>query len=563
MVPSIYLDLEDDVKRVVQRIKRARAQKVVLVCPKRCLLFSDGVNLKLLKKETDLLGTEVAVLTMDERGQSYAREAGFELRSLGSPAPGSVMSDLRAPRRAAPREPSGGVPAAAPRAPAGAAAVKVMPAEPAFVAPVVSSVEPTRFEDGADGRDNIFPAAELHEVHEAEASATRTRRWLVALTVGSVAVAACLAFVVLPAATVAVQPKSEHVTRDYEVSIGTSYQVPSADRLQLPAVPLKEDLAAAGKFESQGKREVGNRASGTVRIYNFTRSPITLKASSTQLSAGGVSYLLVKDIVYYPATRYKNERTKEIDEASLGAAAEVVAAAGGESGNLPPGSRIEITNKVFGSNPVFLYAKVADPVAGGTSRYLSYVSDQDLGRAQANLGEAAVATLSQQLSGRGLALAGRSFSVENVRFTADRSVGDQNPGFSATLTASSTGIAYRTDELKQVIEQRLKQTLPENRELEPNPDIRVTLRNYDAASGSAQLLVRYSGQVSASVDTLAIPGLVAGKSREDAAREVAGRFDVEQVDFTLSPAWQSRLPFISGRISVEINHPAETEEKAD
>src|SRR5438477_11512540 len=68
MTPTIYINLEDDVSAVAARLKRERSPQVVLVCPKRCFLFSDPINLKLLKTQVDLLGKEVYILTMDEKG---------------------------------------------------------------------------------------------------------------------------------------------------------------------------------------------------------------------------------------------------------------------------------------------------------------------------------------------------------------------------------------------------------------------------------------------------------------------------------------------------------------
>src|SRR5262245_33773212 len=95
MTPSIYINLEDDVSKIVTRLKHNRAAQVVLVCPKKCQLFADSINLRLLKKQADLLGKEVFILTMDEKGQMYAKEAGFGLKFLPKSMPGRSFSDVR------------------------------------------------------------------------------------------------------------------------------------------------------------------------------------------------------------------------------------------------------------------------------------------------------------------------------------------------------------------------------------------------------------------------------------------------------------------------------------
>ncbi len=82
MNKTLYFNLEDDIKKIAEKIRHEKVADLVLVFPKKSYLFSDGVNLKLLKKQTDLLSKEVYILTMDERGQTYAKEAGFGLKFL-------------------------------------------------------------------------------------------------------------------------------------------------------------------------------------------------------------------------------------------------------------------------------------------------------------------------------------------------------------------------------------------------------------------------------------------------------------------------------------------------
>src|SRR5436190_23477409 len=103
-IPSIYINLEDDVSRITTRLKHNPAKQVILVCPKRCFLFNDSINLRLLKKQTDLLGKEVFILTMDERGQLYAKEAGFALKFLPKAKGYGAMSDVKPQKKAVPVE---------------------------------------------------------------------------------------------------------------------------------------------------------------------------------------------------------------------------------------------------------------------------------------------------------------------------------------------------------------------------------------------------------------------------------------------------------------------------
>ena len=82
----------------------------------------------------------------------------------------------------------------------------------------------------------------------------------------------------------------------------------------MPAVHLvNETVNKTDTFQSQGKMQVGNKASGTVKIYNFTCSPLNLKADTTTLTVGSKTYTLLNDIVLLKPTTYSNARTKEVD----------------------------------------------------------------------------------------------------------------------------------------------------------------------------------------------------------------------------------------------------------
>jgi len=100
MAKSIYLNLEDDIAKITTRLKREASDEVVLVVPKKSLLFSDSINLRLLKKQADMIGKTLFIMTMDEMGQSYAKEAGFELKFLSKTNSKKISADIRVSPRA-------------------------------------------------------------------------------------------------------------------------------------------------------------------------------------------------------------------------------------------------------------------------------------------------------------------------------------------------------------------------------------------------------------------------------------------------------------------------------
>jgi hypothetical protein len=95
MTKSIYVNLEDDIAKIGARLKKESADEVILVIPKKSQIFSDSINLRLLKKQADVLGKTVSIMTMDEIGQMYAKEAGLDLRFLPHTETAKGPSDIR------------------------------------------------------------------------------------------------------------------------------------------------------------------------------------------------------------------------------------------------------------------------------------------------------------------------------------------------------------------------------------------------------------------------------------------------------------------------------------
>ncbi len=582
MVPSIYINLEDDVAKITARIKKQKADKLVLVCPKRCFLFNDSINLRLLKKQVDLLKKEVYILTMDERGQMYAKEAGFQLKFLPKQVTSKGISDVKVaakPEKIQPQKVED-------------ASVKKQEThkkkeERVFVPEEVveeqekygleeepgaipqSFNKPSQFgqkSEPAKGKIKIsvpkvsmsqaFFPREIEQSYKSDGKKPSGKNWIISIMLILVLLAgtAVVVFFVLPKATVVVYPKTEAVTRDMEVTISTNVKNPDTSKLLLPATKVTDELDVTQKFQSQGKKEVGNKAVGTVYIYNFTRQPLNLKANTTTLTVGSKNYVLTSDVNQLKPTLYKNAKTKEIDENSLAAPVEVEAAEGGDSSNVPAGTRMEISNQVFGSKPQFLYAKTATSVTGGTSRYLSFVSDLDISNSQKSLGDALISQEQQKLSQQNLVIPDKAYIIEPEQFSTDKPSGTNSPNFEAVLKAKITALAINKQDLFKLAGDRIKQTLATNKSLEDISDNQLSykIKSIDLSNELAVLFVHYEGQAVLNVNLDGLNEELAGKSQDQVNEFLSSKAEINKIDITLAPSWQKNFPRFANRIGVTL-----------
>ncbi|MFA5991707.1 MAG: hypothetical protein WC794_05700 [Candidatus Doudnabacteria bacterium] len=561
-IPSVYINLEDDVSKVVTRLKHNSAKQIVLVCPKRCFLFNDSINLRLLKKQVDMMGKEVFILTMDEKGQLYAKEAGFGLKFLPKSHASSSFSDVRVNKKE-PVPKRDELVRATENLFSGAVkeikhvAQKLAPAK--VVSKHVSAEsEKSAVEDAVllpklGITDNFFPKEVKEKIQHKEKKG-KSKKALVGALVLVVLVGLALNFLVLPKATVVVFPKTEPVTRDMEINISSNVKEIDAIKLTMPATKVAESVDLSEKFQSQGKKQVGNKSTGAVVIYNFTKLPINLKSSTTILTAGSKTYTLLNDVSGIKPTLYKNAKTKEVDDSSLSEPVQIVASGGGEDFNLPAGTRLEITNQVFGSKPQFLFAKSSTEITGGTTRYLSTISQEDVDNAKKQLQNKALQEINDKLKGSGLVLTDKAYIFEITQFTTDNAVGTQTSNFSAALQAKVTGLAYNEKDLSDLITARIGQTLSSNKTLkfDDTQPFAVKVKNLDIINELGTLSVHFEGQAVFNVDLPNITPELVGKSQNEVYEILRSKAEIEKVEITLAPSWQKTFPLLVSQIKLNI-----------
>ena len=569
MTKTIYLNLEDDVTRVVNKLKREKASSVVLVFPKQSFIFGDKINLRLLKKQLDMLGKEVSILTMDERGRGFAQEAGFAIKSMPRAVRSHSLSDIRMRTAPVPEtvvrstavvepepEPLPQSLAETPRvslsrrkivpAPAKAipqrltrrtGAVKKITSAGAPAAVAYSDLPPVT------AKDNVYMPPNSHSFRPPR------RRSYVGYAVGfivlAITVSLLLVFLVLPSASVAVYAGADQISRDLDVLANVNVESAQSTNLTIPAVSVAESRSTAETFSVNGKKELGNKAEGRVAIYNLTGQPMSLRAGTTTLTIGNKSYVFKQDQNNVRAVSSANDT-----EATV---ADIIAIDGGESFNAPAGTRMEITNQAFGSQPQRLFAKTITQVIGGSSRFVSVVTKEDLDAAQRELVKRAVEDINSSLSGN-VRLVEGAFTVNVESFTPDQPEGAEVQNFSAQLKVNISGLAFDESTLKNLIRQRLLTTLGTGKELQSQDKDKIIyqIKNLDTQNGLMQLSLNYETFSRPVLNADTLKNQIAGKSKQEASDLILANPEIDRVEITVQPVWQSDLPRFSGKINLEI-----------
>lgn len=92
MHQTFYIDIDEEITSIVDRLRKAKAKDIIIVVPKRALLIQSIVNLKLLKKESDNLGKEIAIVTQDKLGKLLVEKTGITVQQDLDDSEGEEMT---------------------------------------------------------------------------------------------------------------------------------------------------------------------------------------------------------------------------------------------------------------------------------------------------------------------------------------------------------------------------------------------------------------------------------------------------------------------------------------
>lgn len=81
MHQTFYIDIDEEITSIVERLRNSKSNEVVIVVPKRALLIQSIVNLRLLKKESDGLGILLSIVTQDPLGKVLIEKAGISYQA--------------------------------------------------------------------------------------------------------------------------------------------------------------------------------------------------------------------------------------------------------------------------------------------------------------------------------------------------------------------------------------------------------------------------------------------------------------------------------------------------
>jgi len=420
----------------------------------------------------------------------------------------------------------------------------------------LSFAEPKSFEDVPKAekevpKSNLAPKTELSAIIRNSISIIGALLLLIGIGVS--------VWWFFPKANVVIKTNSEMLVKNVDITANVSATGVNESNKEIPAVLLETVRKASDTIQASGEKEVGEKAKGTVTMFNKTISKKTFGKGTKLILISAET----EDLNYYTLEEVTIEERQDLAEGITYGSVEVGVEAEkyGSNYNIKEDQKFEVDDHDTSN---FL-AQNEEVFTGGSSKIVPAVSEKDK--------EALKSTLEERLRGDvktdlELKLVGEQKIAENsTGFETfdevfDKNVGDDADKLNLSLQVRAYALAYYRNDLENVVKSVLERSIPEQYSLadtETRFEIGDVLADKPTplSKDKISLLVKVRSFVVPKLDAQEVKDNLVNRSILDATKYLDGLKNIASYEFTVwprLPGFLSATPHIKSRIQVEIKN---------
>ena len=514
----IYVETEEEIPEVVERLRRFHGEDTMLVLPMRSRIGQSRFNFQLLRNYAARLGKRVTVVCDDPAVQKMASESGFAVFGAVGPEGEGIVSEAEAPPpvqrwwkkvRSAPTTHVG---IAAPKKLLTKSATELKPGR--FLLYVTAA---TLLLVGLFGAAIYVPSASVTLVAQAAPFTQKDVEIPASPGKGSIHV------------------RSVSITRSNSQGFKTTGQI------VVPLAPATGAVVYTNNITTPGCPGINCGSRG-----------IDVPYGQRLMNTNGLEFAQTSAKTTVPWKTVNGPGTASVN---------VVAVIPGPAGNVGSNTITKIDNNPYDK------LTVSNPQATGGGTDASSTpqmteSDFDAGRAQ--LEQSLRQSIAQTLVGSGQQ--GEKLSETIIygppQYTTDHQPNDKVPTFSGTMTITGEGVFYNDSDVVKAFQDHLAKLVPNNQQLLTESPIQVQYRILLATSGgNLTFLGSAAAYVAPKLDEAKIRSQIVGRPLAQ-ARFYLERLPIRSVAIKEQPMALPLMPLLVGRISlhyvVEQNTPVTT-----
>jgi len=562
---TIYIDIDDEITGVIDKVRSSGGKVIALVLPKRASTFQSVVNMKLLKRSADDAKKHLVLITTEAGLLPLAGAAGVHVaKTLNSkpeiPLAPALNDDSEEMVEETGEEPglgsdlNGDTPvgdlANTPPPPAdGVETVELDDDEAPETTPVTP---PTK--DFTPTKDKAKKGSKDSKLKVPNFERFRTLLIIGGIVLIALIILAIVLFNVLPKATISIKTDATNVPASLNLNLSTSADSLNTNNSTLPAKLDSQQKTYTETVPTTGQKNEGNKASGSITVTNCGPSPETIPAGTGFSSNSGNTFISQSDVSIPPSGGKRftgacaNDGTASVN---------VLAQSGGSSYNLPSGTTYNIAN-----SPSYTTAQ-GGTMSGGTDNNVQVVNQNDITSAKSKISTSDSNTVKQalqnQLKQEGYYALTATFSNSTPNVTSSAGVGDATNSVTVTEVATYTMFGVHQSDLKTLVDNAVKGQINTNKQNILSEGLDTASYSVGSSnSTSAQLTMQTTAVAGPEINVDNIKQQAEGKKPGDVKSQVGSDPDVTSVDVKLSPFWVGSVPKKTSKITVNIAKPTTT-----
>ena len=567
---TIYIDVDDEITGIIDKVVSSKHKIVALVLPKRAAVLQSIVNMKLLKKSSDANKKQLVLITS---------EAGL------LPLAGAVKLHVAKTLQSKPAIPS------EPKVPSDDLAVDENDAdkfddledEPVEEEPKVDKAKTVgelaaatavgaklaNNDDDTIELDNEVDAAGAIKPDAKKTSKAkgtkgektpkipnfnkfRKRTLLIGGAIVALIILWILGITVLPKATVIIKTDNVSVNTDLVFTASTSSEELDEEKSIVPAVSKEVKKTDSEKVPATGKKNVGEKATGTVtlKLANCAKNNANIPAG-TGVSNGGLTFITQKDVTLKtlePIQECINDSLPNLTSATVN----VVAQNPGDQYNINGGRAFTVAgfSEVSGID--------SSAMTGGTNKEITVVSAQDVETAKSKLTDksksAASTELEKQLEEENLFAIPETLTASAAAVSAAPVVDQEASEVTVTSTVTYSMLGVKRDDLKKLVVKSVEDDIDTSKQkvADDGLDDAVFKLGEKASPTDQKINVQTTVSTGAKIDEEALKKEITGKKKGEVQQIVGAYPGVKEVEVNYSPFWVYKTPSNPEKITIEF-----------
>lgn len=546
---TIYVDVDEEITGVIDKIRSADESIVALVLPKRATMFHSAVNMKLLKRAADQNDKKAVLITSEPTLMPLAGASGLHVASNLQSRPYVPSATAAKAEPALEEEPvTPEDPEIDPSTPVGDLAGTQDKTEPIEIDNSSKSLNADpkvgggKSKDGKAGKKAKTPKDKSKKV-------PNFNKFRLLLIAGAGALVFLLAFgywamAVAPKAKVTLRTESREFPQTAQFTVDTGSDSVNIEDKTLPGRSEAVKKNQSEKVPATGEKDNGTKAGGSVKLRNCGRNKVTVPAG-TGISNGGLTYI-TQSSVSLGSGNFDDDQCENSGDHIKNV--NVVAQNNGEQYNLS--SR---TYSVSGFGSVI---GQGEQMSGGTSKIVKVVTAQDVETAKKRISDkqnAVVEEIKSNLEKDGYVGLVDTFAASDGGLNVSPAVDSEASEVTVSGEVTYTMLGVKEDDLKELVKDQAKDSIDTSKQ---------SILDYGFDDATFEITSNGGNVASVNLSTTLVAGPdlnqteikkeLAGKKTNEAEDLLKTRPGITDAKVEFSPFWVSKVPSKESKVTFII-----------